>query len=146
MFFQLSFQHTFAVLNITKNPNHEGANNINTEIALLKGTQLEIKSSYYSDNQPMQILSDGITVSKHFNSIFSPIFFFSGSRKGLISGSRLCGPKGPQISKTTQDLARPNGAPVRQGVTRPQLTLAGKMSYISGARGTSSSSRRSKPM
>jgi len=65
---------------ITKNPNHEGANNINTEIALLKGTQLEIKSSYYSDNQPMQILSDGITVSKHFNSIFSPIFSFQNTQ------------------------------------------------------------------
>ena len=41
--------------------------------------------------------------------------------------SRVCGPKGPQISKTSQDLARPNGAHVRQDVTRPQLASNKKM-------------------
>ena len=61
---------------ISKNPNHEGANKINHEIALLKGTQIEIKSSYYSDGQPMQILSNGITIGKHFNSNLSPTFSF----------------------------------------------------------------------
>ena len=65
---------------IAKNPNHEGANKINNEIALLKGTQIEIKSSYYSDDQSMQILSDGITIGKHFNSNLSPTFSFQNNQ------------------------------------------------------------------
>ena len=63
-----------------------------------------------------------------------------------IWGSQLCGPKGPQSSKTSQGLASQIGTPqVRQGVRRPLLILTRTMSEIRRAIRTSPSpsSRRS---
>jgi hypothetical protein len=34
-----------------------------------------------------------------------------------------CGQKGPQISKTSENLADQNGTPICQGVRRPHLIL-----------------------
>ena len=60
-----------------------------------------------------------------------------------IWGSRLCGPKGHQSSKTSQGLASQIGTlQVRQGVRRPHLILARRMSAIRRAIRTSPSSGR----